>query len=73
MGNIRQTYIKRVAIELVTKYPDEFGADYDANKKKVDELTDITSKTMRNRVAGYATRYRQGYEEKVILGAATSV
>jgi len=66
MGNIRQTYIKRVAIELVTKYPDEFGADFEANKKKVDEMTDVTSKTNRNRIAGYVTRFRQGYEEKVI-------
>ncbi len=71
MGNIRQTYIKRVAIELVQKYPDEFGADYDANKKKVDELTNCSSKTMRNRVAGYVTRFRKGYEEKVIHAAQT--
>ncbi len=72
MGNIRQTYIKRVAIELVQKFPDEFGPDYDANKKKVDELTDVTSKNMRNRIAGYVTRYRKGYEQKVILAAPTT-
>lgn len=58
MGNIRQTYIKRVAIELVRKYPGSFTADFDYNKKQVDALTDVTSKTMRNRIAGYVTRYR---------------
>ena len=73
MGNIRQTYIKRVAIELVTKYPDEFGADFEANKKKVDEMTDVTSKTNRNRIAGYVTRFRQGYEEKVIHAPGVAV
>ena len=58
MGNIRPTYIKRVAIELVERYPDRFTADFDANKKAVSELADIQGKSMRNRIAGYVTRYR---------------
>ncbi|HUE96349.1 MAG TPA: 30S ribosomal protein S17e [Longimicrobiaceae bacterium] len=66
MGNIRQTYIKRVAIELVQRFPDEFNLDFQHNKKRTSELTDMTSKTMRNRVAGYVTTYRKNYEEKVI-------
>ena len=59
MGNIRPTYIKRVAIELVKQYPNEFSEDYEHNKQKVKELTDVTSVLMRNRIAGYLTRYRQ--------------
>ena len=58
MGNIRPTYIKRVAIELAKLYPNEFTADFDHNKAKVSELTDIRSVLMRNRIAGYVTRYR---------------
>lgn len=57
MGNIRQTYIKRVAVELATKYPQEFTHDFDHNKLKVGALTDVSSKVMRNRIAGYLTRY----------------
>jgi len=57
MGNIRPTYIKRIAKELVKKYPDEFVAgDFQHNKEKVSELTDVQSKMLRNRVAGYITR-----------------
>ncbi len=59
MGNIRPTYIKRVAIELVKQHPDEFTADFEHNKKKVSELSDVSSILMRNRIAGYITRYRQ--------------
>ena len=58
MGNIRPTYIKRVAIELAKLYPNEFTDDFDHNKKKVSELTDVKSVLMRNRIAGYVTRYR---------------
>ena len=67
MGNIRQTYIKRVAIELIRHYPNEFTGDFANNKKKVLELTDltvmvdgvprVTYKKLANRIAGYATRY----------------
>ena len=62
MGNIRPTYIKRVAIELVEKHPEQFNDDFQHNKLKVAELTDIQTKAMRNRVAGYLTRYRKKVE-----------
>ena len=59
MGNIRPTYIKRIARELINMYPDRFVArDFQHNKKKVAELADFDSKTLRNRVAGYNTRLK---------------
>lgn len=67
MGNIRQTYIKRVAVELVRNHPDDFTGDFARNKQKVLELTDlrvvvdgtprVQYKKLANRIAGYATRY----------------
>jgi ribosomal protein S17E len=65
--NIRQTYIKRVAIELIRHYPDAFNGEFANNKEKVLELTDlrviqdgvarVQYKKLANRIAGYATRY----------------
>jgi len=58
LGNIRQTFIKNVAIQLVKTYPDQFVADdFQHNKKKVAELSDVSTNLMRNRIAGYVTRY----------------
>lgn len=58
MGNIRPTYIKRVAIELVKRFPEEFSDDdYEHNKDKVEEFSDVDSKMMRNKIAGYIIRY----------------
>lgn len=57
MGNIRQTNIKNIAFEVLEKYPKHFIAgDFQYNKNKVAELTDVKSKTLRNRIAGYITR-----------------
>ena len=59
MGRVRPTYIKRVAIELVINYSDRFNEDFDHNKSIVEELTDVESLTMRNRITGYVTRFRK--------------
>ena len=59
MGRVRPTYIKRVAIELVRSHPDRFTENFDHNKAVVAELTDVGSITMRNRIAGYVTRFRE--------------
>ncbi len=59
MGRVRPTYIKRVAIEFVRSHPDKFTEDFDHNKVVFAELTDVDSITMRNRIAGYVTRFRE--------------
>ena len=69
MGNIRPTYIKRVAIELVDKYPDLFSDDFNANKLLVHKLCDVRYKGMANRIAGYATTYRRVSRERLQLEA----
>jgi len=43
-------------MELLKKYPDIWTGDFNINKKLVQELTNIKSKKVRNRVAGYITR-----------------
>ncbi|HII60323.1 30S ribosomal protein S17e [Pyrococcus horikoshii] len=67
MGKIRQGFIKRVARELFNKYPNEFTRDFEHNKKKVQELTNVTSKKIRNRIAGYITKLVRMKEEGKIL------
>ena len=58
LGNIRPTYIKNIAIDLAKKYPNQFKHDdFQHNKQKVAELSDVGSKLLRNRIAGYITRY----------------
>jgi len=57
MGRIKQTYLKRVAVKLLKEYPDVFTTtDFQDNKKKVGRHTDITSKSIRNKIAGYITK-----------------
>ena len=56
MGSVRTEAIKKLAKVLVETHHEKFSADYEANKKSVDELVDSKSKRVRNQVAGYVTR-----------------
>ena len=63
MGRIRPTYIKRVARQMLELYPDKFSRDFEHNKRLLNELVDLKSKSLRNRVAGYITRLLKQKEE----------
>ena len=56
MGKVRTEQVKRIARELLDKYPSKFSTDFEKNKKLVNEYTNISSKKLRNRVAGYTAR-----------------
>jgi len=56
MGRIKQTYLKRVANELLETYKGEFSKDFQKNKEKVHELSTVESKSIRNKIAGYITK-----------------
>ena len=65
---------KRLARELVERFPDKFTTDFETNKKLVDTLTNISSKKLRNRIAGYITKLQnqkraskhQGHAQKIL-------
>ena len=56
---IKPSYIKNIATKLLEQYPEAFSTEFEQNKESVAELTNIESKEVRNRVAGYVTRKRQ--------------
>ena len=56
MGKVRPEHVKRISKELVERFPEKFTEDFENNKKLVDALTNINSKKLRNRVAGYTTQ-----------------
>jgi small subunit ribosomal protein S17e len=53
---IKPAYVKKTGTILMEKYPDAFSSDFETNKGLVTELTNIESKGVRNRIAGYVTR-----------------
>ena len=56
MGKVRNEHVKRLAREILNKYPNKVTTDFTNNKLVVSEYTNISSTKLRNRVAGYTTR-----------------
>ncbi|MBS7606493.1 30S ribosomal protein S17e [Candidatus Bathyarchaeota archaeon] len=56
MGNVRPERVKRIARELLAKYPDKFTANFEENKKVLSNIAHIPSSRLRNSIAGYITR-----------------
>ncbi len=44
-------------MEVLKESRDEFGTDFNENKKTLNSKYDITSKLLRNEVAGYITKF----------------
>ncbi|EMA50695.1 MULTISPECIES: 30S ribosomal protein S17e [Halococcus] len=56
---IKPAYIKKTGTQLLERYPEAFSTDFEHNKESVTALTNVTSKNVRNRIAGYVTRKQQ--------------
>jgi small subunit ribosomal protein S17e len=64
--------IKRISTELLERYPDKFGLDFNGNKNIISEVAVIRSKVLRNELAGYITAHlrKQAAQEKASMAAA---
>ncbi|WP_458188602.1 30S ribosomal protein S17e [Haladaptatus sp. NG-WS-4] len=64
---VQPDYVKKVGNILLERYPDAFTDDFDQNKESVAKLTNVSSKSVRNRIAGYVTRkHERGREEEFL-------
>jgi small subunit ribosomal protein S17e len=63
--------IKRISTELLQKYLDKFGLEFDANKSAINDLAVVRSKVLRNELAGYITAHlrKQAAQEKASIAA----
>ena len=63
MGNIYTRDIKRIVREIYEKYKDQVSTDFNKNKELIMSIVDVKSKKVRNRIAGYLTRYARLMKE----------
>ncbi len=53
---MRPDRVKKVARELMKRYPEQFSTDFESNKKLLRSLATLRSLKLRNQIAGYITR-----------------
>jgi len=59
--------IKRLSYEVLDENKSQFGVDFADNKKALNQISIIRSKTLKNKVAGYITKFikKEIREEKI--------
>ena len=55
MGRVRTKTIKRAARKIVESYYGKLTLDFHTNKRLIDEVAIIQTKSLRNKIAGYTT------------------
>jgi len=56
LGKVKTEQVKRIAKELIARFPDKFSSNFEDNKHAVDALTQGATTKVRNQIAGYITR-----------------
>ena len=51
--------IMNIGQTLLNQYPEAFTDEFEANKRKVEQLTDIRTHQTVNRIAGHITRRQE--------------
>jgi small subunit ribosomal protein S17e len=62
LGNVRTEQIKRIAKELIRRFPDKFSNNFENNKRAVDKLIQGATTKVRNQIAGYVTHAFAGIQ-----------
>ncbi len=59
--------IKRISYEVLDEHKSMFGVDFADNKKALDQISIVRSKSLKNKISGYITRFikKEIREEKV--------
>jgi small subunit ribosomal protein S17e len=62
LGKVRPERVKKIARQLLSRFPNKFTSNFETNKKEVRTLITVSSPKLRNRIAGYITRLKSGTE-----------
>ena len=67
-GRVRTKTVKRAAKTLIEKYYPKLTLDFETNKRLCDEIAEIQTKRLRNKIAGYTTHLMKRIQKGPVRG-----
>ncbi|KAK8792012.1 hypothetical protein WA158_005389 [Blastocystis sp. Blastoise] len=68
MGRVCTKTVKKTAAVIVEKYYQRLTNDFEHNKKVTSDVTEVPSKKMRNKIAGYVTHFMKRIQTGPVRG-----
>ncbi|CAN6666332.1 small ribosomal subunit protein eS17B [Trichomonascus vanleenenianus] len=68
MGRVRTKTVKRAAKQMIERYYPKLTQDFETNKRLCNEIADIQSKRLRNKIAGYTTHLMKRIQKGPVRG-----
>ncbi len=60
LGNVRTEQVKRIAKELIKRFPNRFSNNFEENKRVISLFLQGATPRVRNQIAGYITSIYSG-------------
>ena len=73
MGRVRTKTVKRGAKALLEKYYQRLTNDFHTNKKILSEVAEVPTKSLRNKIAGFATHLMKRIQKGPVKGISLKV
>ena len=68
MGKVRTKTIKKSSRRIIERYYPRLTLDFHCNKRICDDIAEIPTKRMRNKIAGYVTRLMKRIKRGPVKG-----
>ena len=73
MGRVRTKTVKRAARELIEKYYSKLTLDFHTNKKIFENVASVSTKRMRNKIAGFTTHLMKRIYKGPVRGISLKI
>ncbi|KAK9471708.1 40S ribosomal protein eS17 [Dipodascopsis tothii] len=68
MGRVRTKTVKKASKAIIERYYPKLTIDFETNKRLTDEIAIISSKRLRNKIAGYTTHLMKRIQRGPVRG-----
>merc|ERR1719387_894222 len=68
MGRVRTKTVKRASRSLIEKYYGKLTQDFHVNKRIIDNVAEIQTKRLRNKIAGFTTHLMKRIQKGPVRG-----
>lgn len=73
MGRIKNKTVKRAAREVIEKYYYKLTNDFHLNKKILEQVAEIPTKRLRNKIAGFTTHLMRRIQKGPVRGISLKI